>query len=138
MLSDILKLLKNDIDIFRWLIFQILNDLMLTLMNNWRNRLIFFESDWFLICNCNWRNRIRWFLQQFDFSFDDCRKKRIIFVFRSVDLIHHSFVKMILLNRFMHDDLTNFFCAWMIQSKFLKITYISDQFSLIFLKQFSH
>ena len=34
MLFDILKSLKNDIDVFRWLIFQILYDLMLTLMNN--------------------------------------------------------------------------------------------------------
>ena len=74
MLSDVLKLLKNDIDVFRWLIFQILNDLILTLMNNWRNRPIFFENDWFLICNCNWRNKIQWFLQQFDFSFNDCKK----------------------------------------------------------------
>ena len=85
MLSDILKLLKNDIDVFHWLIFQILNDLMLTLMNNWRNRLIFFESDWSLICSCNWQSKIWWFLLQFNFSIDDYKKKTNNFDFKFIE-----------------------------------------------------
>ena len=45
LLSAILKLLKNSVNVFRKLNIQILNNLILTLIYNRRNQFIFIKND---------------------------------------------------------------------------------------------